>query len=148
MLTVNQRELMFLLVHNILPTKERLLKMNQVETDQCEEGDGVETLEHLFCGCRRTQVAWAWMRRKVSAFYPQCGRSSNFELLNLVTFSSDKQVEKDIIWLISTFVEYVWKQKLDKRHYFIDLDVFKPYLQLKFLENQKSQNKVSFNLLC
>ena len=148
MLTVNQRELMFLLVHNILPTKERLLKMNQVETDQCEEGDGVETLEHLFCGCRRTQVAWAWMRRKVSAFYPQCGRSSNFELLNLVTFSSDKQVEKDIIWLISTFVEYVWKQKLDKRHYFIDLDVFKPYLQLKFLENQKSQNKVSINLLC
>ena len=68
MLTVNQRELMFLLVHNILPTTEKLLKMNQVETDQFEEVAGVATLEHLFCGCRRMQVAWVWMRLKVSAF--------------------------------------------------------------------------------
>ena len=83
-LDVEMKELMFLLVNNVLPTKERLLRMGMRQDALCEEGDGVEDREHLFCTCRRVQVAWTLMRRKMINIHPVNGASSDLELINLV----------------------------------------------------------------
>ena len=145
-LEVKQREMMFLLVHNILPTRERLLRLNQVDSDQCEERDGTEDVVHLFCTCRRSQVAWSWMRRKILNRYPELQVLSDFEMLHLLTLDhSDNPL--DLIWLVTNFVEYVWAKKTENSAYYIDLDKFKIVLQQKFALNQKSQNKVSHDLI-
>jgi hypothetical protein len=143
-LEVNQREIMFMLVHNILPTRERLLRLNQAVDDECVEGDGRETMEHLFCRCRRTQVAWAWMRRKVINKYPGYQGLSDFEMINLVTLSKDNTV--DYVWLVTHFVCYVWARKIENNNYSIELDKFILFLRQKFALNQLSQNKVSVDL--
>ena len=59
------RDLMFMLIHNILPTRDRLAGLGRCADSVCREGDGTENVEQLFSGCSRTQVAWAWARRKV-----------------------------------------------------------------------------------
>ena len=82
-LEVKQRELLFMLVHNILPTRERLFRLNQAINENCMYGDGKEDIENLFCKCQRTQIAWAWMRRKIMTELPELQALSNFEMLNL-----------------------------------------------------------------
>ena len=64
-LTSKTRDIMFLVIHNILPTRERLHRLNMCENSICKKGDGVEDVEHLFTGCVRSQVALAWTRRKI-----------------------------------------------------------------------------------
>ena len=144
-LDVKQRELLFMLVHNILPTRQRLFRLNQAQDVNCIEGDGEESIEHLFCSCRRTQAAWAWMRRKIINLFPHLQALSNFEMLNLVTVGQTKVV--DYVWLVANYVDYVWAQKSELNDYNIDLDKFILILQQRYVLNQKSQNKVTENLI-
>ena len=145
-LEVKQREVMFLMVHNILPTKERLWRLNQVDSDQCDKMDGLEDVVHLFCSCKRSQVAWSWMRRKIINRYPELQRLSDFEILHLLTLDhSDNPM--DLIWLVANFVTYVWAKKTESSSYYIDLEKFKVTLHQQFVLNQKSQNKVSNSLV-
>jgi len=133
------------MVHNILPTRERLFRLNQADDAVCSEGDGVESVEHLFCTCRRVQVAWAWMRRLILNQSLALPTVSDFELLHSLSGLDDGTC--DLVWLISNYVEFVWKQKTSKATYFIDVDILKLYLSDVFQQNQKSQNKVRSNLL-
>ena len=98
MLEVEQRELTFMLVHNVLPTKERLHGLNQADSSECSARDGVETIEHLFCQCQRVQVAWAWMRRKILNKNLADPRANDSELINLVNGCDN--ISKDFIFLI------------------------------------------------
>ena len=54
-LDVERKVLMFLLVNNVLPTRERLLGKGMRQDALSDEGEGVEDQEHLFCTCRRVQ---------------------------------------------------------------------------------------------
>ena len=110
-LDVETKELMFLLVNNVLPTRERLLGMGMRQDALCEEGDGVEDWEHLFCTCRRVQIAWAWMRRKMIHIHPVNGALSDLESINLVIAGG---LEIDLVWFITNYISYVWNQR-DKR---------------------------------
>ena len=146
MLGVQQRELLFLLVHNVLPTKERLHRLNQVDSAACSEGDGVESVEHLFCTCRRVQVAWAWMRRKLMNRNLALPTVNDFELIHLVNGVDSISEEKDLIFLISNYVDVVWKLRSERSSYLVDVDEFITYLQFQHKRNQQSQNKVSADL--
>ena len=53
-------------------------------SSQCSAQDGEENVEHLFTSCSRTQVAWAWARRKIMNLMTfDDSLPSNFELLHL-----------------------------------------------------------------
>ena len=51
-----------------------------------------------------------------------------------------------VVWLLSSYVEFVWTEKTKKEVYFISADKLRFYIQEQFDVNQKSQNKVSRNL--
>ena len=103
-LTSKIRDIMFLVIHNILPTRDRLHRLNMTENSMCKKGDGIEDVEHLFTQCVRTQVAWAWTRRKVLNLMPDWVQNgqfpSNFELLHL---SYEAMMNTEILWVISTY---------------------------------------------
>ena len=130
---------MFLVIHNILPTRDRLYRLNQCRDDQCEQGDGVEDVEHLFTSCVRTQVAWAWCRRKIMNLMPDLQTyPSNFELIHL---AYDSMMDDEILWLVSNFCAYVYNQKKQKSHnYIINVDKLRNHLMGLYIINQKSQN--------
>ena len=145
MLEVEQRELTFMLVHNVLPTKDRLHRLNQADSNECSARDGVETIEHLFCQCQRVQIAWAWMRRKILNKNLADPRANDFELINLVNGLDN--VSKDFIFLIANYIQYVWKLKICKKDYYVQVDSLKAELQNAIKLNQMSQNKVDIDLL-
>ena len=108
----------------------------------CEEGDGVEDREHLFCTCRRVQVAWTWMRRKMINIHPVNGASSDLELLNLVIAGG---FEIDLVWFITNYISYVWNQRVKKISNEVNLEKLQFYLRQELKKNQRSQNRVSIN---
>ena len=59
------KDILFMLIHNVLPTRDRLYRLRKCNSSQCSALDGEENVEHLFTSCSRTQVAWAWARRKI-----------------------------------------------------------------------------------
>ena len=100
---------MFLLLHNKLPVIERLFRIGVKLDPYCSHCPGAEIADivHFFCTCRRTSQCWSWVRLKILGVCHQGLQSSNWELLNLVL--PPNQCEEGIIWLISNFVSYVWK---------------------------------------
>ena len=80
-----------------MPTRDRLARLGRRQDALCSAEDGVESAEHLFTACTRTQVAWAWARRNiihlmpVSNIYP-----SDFELIHF----EPNTMEKEIVWLM------------------------------------------------
>ena len=85
-LTSPVRDIMFLLIHNCLPTRDRLFRLNMCDSAQCTSQDGIEDTEHLFTACVRTQVAWEWSRRKIFQLMSDWVQQfpSNFEVIHLV----------------------------------------------------------------
>ena len=103
-LSSHERDVMFILIHNILPTRERLFRLNQCRSNQCDRGDGVEDVQHLFTGCVRVQVAWAWCRRKIMHLMPDSPTyPSDFELINL---AYDSPMDDEICWLVAQYCCY------------------------------------------
>ena len=53
------RSFQYKLIHNILPTNQRLYKMNIKSSPVCEFCNHVnETLEHMFCKCLNVKEIW------------------------------------------------------------------------------------------
>ena len=143
-LTSKTRDIMFLVIHNILPTRERLHRMNMSINGNCLKMDGVEDVEHLFTGCVRTQVAWAWARRKVIHLMPDWVRQfpSNFELLHL---AYEAILNTEILWVISTYCCYVWNEKVSNgSNYSICVDKLRGVMMQEYQENQLSQNPLNY----
>ena len=65
------RSLQFKLIHNILPTNQRLSKMNVKSSPKCEQCDApCQTTSHLFYECPVVKMFWEkvidWWNRKCS----------------------------------------------------------------------------------
>ena len=144
---VVQRELIFRLVCNLQETKERLHKCGQAVSSACDAGDGAETIVNMFCECIHVQAAWAWMRRKIITKSLAMPQANNLELINLVSGVAGTQNEKDFIFLIVSYVQYVWKKRKENRLCDIDVDKLKDHLLICARLNQQCQNKVRRDLL-
>ena len=143
-LTSKTRDIMFLVIHNILPTRDRLHRMNMSNTDSCKKLDGVEDVEHLFTSCVRTQVAWAWTRRKVIHLMPDWVNQfpSNFELLHL---AYEAILNTEILWVISIYCCYVWNERVaNGSNYSICVDKLRSVMIQEYEENQLSQNRLEY----
>ena len=126
-LSSQEFDCLYLLIHNKLPVPERLYRIGVRDSHSCNLCPGlVSDLSHYFCTCVRTSVIWTWVRSKISKIVnvQQC---SDWEVLNLVFPTTNS--EKAIVWLIGVFVEYVWSSSND-----ITLDKFFGYLSFKYKE--------------
>ena len=68
------RSFQFKLIHNILPTNQRLWKMNVKSSPKCEQCDApCETISHMFYECPAVKIFWEkvieWWNRKRSFFW-------------------------------------------------------------------------------
>ena len=130
------RDILFLLIHNKLPVLERLFRIGLRKDPYCQycEVAEIADLEHFFCTCERTRLAWSWLRLKISDLCVQDFLSSNWELLNLVLPRSE--YEQEIILLVSNFVSYVW-ENIFIRSSEVQLEKLFGFLTFKYKMNKE-----------
>ena len=132
------REYLFMIIHNIVPNRERLyLKMNMVNNPCCIECNVREDNVHIFTECSMVQEAWFWVRSRLLSMLPEtCSRTSNFEFLNFMFEKNTMDLE--MIWLLSSVVSYIWSEKINRKRK-VKLEHLIGHLQLQYRANQLSR---------
>lgn len=110
------KEHVFFSLHNLLPTRVRLLRCNRIkppETDSCTQCRlSPEDVSHVFL-CVKSQPAVAWMRRKLN----QIDLGSELENLavNEVFQLNFKLIERNrqntVVWLVANFSEILFRTR-------------------------------------
>ena len=89
------------------------------------------TKMHIFTGCVLVREAWGWVRmRLIDLLSPGSAVCSNFEMINLMFEKHFMDIEA--VWLVTTFLEYVWLEK-------VKIDHMIGFLRLRFKANQVSR---------
>ena len=102
-LDVMGKEILFIIVHNIVANKERVFRFNMIASPNCSICRVVQDNVHLFCECVTVREAWFWLRQRLLGFLPQeGGTTSNFEFINLMFTSSI--FDSEVVWLLGVYV--------------------------------------------
>ena len=158
------KNILFKVFNNIIPNRDRLFKMQKVQHPFCLEdnchvkkkivgpllpgkvreylviGGEVDNTTHLFTECVRTIQVWSWIRGRIMELLnPGLDQCSNFELLHLAY--SQSKFENEIIFILSNYIEYVYKTVFIKERK-IDVDKMKAILKYNYLENAASNKPV------
>ena len=128
------RDVMFLLLHNKLPVRERLFRIRLRSDPYCEYCSAAELsdVEHFFCLCVKSLRVWTWLKRKVLLLVGQ-QQVEDWDLLNLFLPPSDFELE--IVWMVSSYVQYMW-DAVYVRGVDVQIDQFFGFLTYKFREHQ------------
>ena len=111
-----RREIMFLLIHNKLPTKERLFRIGLEQDPYCSfcfDDLGVavmDDLEHFFCACGRIASLWDDVKHCIENLVPSSSMPiRDFDLITL-NFSN-RSCGREMSWLLSWYVSEQWCMK-------------------------------------
>ena len=131
------KDVMFLLVHNKLPIRERLFRIGLGNDPYCEHCPGglICDIEHFFCSCSRVSHVWGWVRARIVVMLGISSVNvSNWELINLHLPSSGW--EKETVWLIGTYVAKAWEETFVRDKAWLRGDQFFGYLRFKYKSDQ------------
>ena len=137
MLEPRAREILFLVINNIVANKDRLYnKFNMANSPNCHLCNELHDNVHVFCECVLVREAWFWVRQRLLQMLPSShGKTSNFEFLNLMFDSSF--LDSEIIWMLGTYVLLVWDTVICKKKG-LKLETVKSEYSLKYFTNQSS----------
>ena len=129
------RDTMYLLLHNKLPVLERLFRIRVRNDPYCQACIGAEIAdaEHFFCGCVRVEQIWSWVKVKFVEFTRCLQNVSDWDLLNL--FLPDSEMELEVIWLITSYVIFIW-ENIFVRNTEVKVEQFFGYLTYKYKKHQ------------
>ena len=139
------RDVLFLLLHNKLPVKERLFRIGLKHDPYCLKCAGAEVSDivHFFCTCEAVNNTWAWLKGQVV----QLGRMGvdvdDWDIVNLLFLKSNR--DSEIVWLVSSYVSYVWEMMHVKKSE-VKLDKFFGYLTFKYKMHQMTSPDQTINL--
>ena len=133
------RDVMYLMLHNKLPVRERLFRIRLRPDPYCQTCVGAEIsdVEHYFCSCEGIVRAWSWVKSRVGGLVGQQQGLVDWDLLNL--FFPSSSYEMEIIWLVSSYVMYVW-DTVYVRGVEVKLEQFFGFLTYKYREHQSVSN--------
>ena len=147
LLPSSSHEIVFMLIHNKLPVKERLFRVRMVNDPYCDYCPGAETcdLDHFFCSCERVRDEWNWVCQVSLQLL-----GDNLPSSELIRFKLPKSNgEKEVIWLLGHFVEKVWNDLVRRGNPSLKAGEMFGYLKFKYRANQhgarQSLNIPEFN---
>ena len=129
------KDVLFLLLHNKLPVKERLLRIGLRHDPYCLKCGGAEVNDvvHFFCSCEAVSNTWSWVKRQVVQLGQMGAGVDDWEVVNLCFANSCNDTE--IVWLVSSYVLYVWEMVQVKKLE-VKLDKFFGFLTFKYKMHQ------------
>ena len=136
MLEVKQRDVLFSLVHNMYPNRQRLFQQRRTDdavcqNPACKREALVQDIEHIFCSCYKVRSAWQWTRNKILELVTELGPPlvvSNIDII-LAMFPTCRQ-EVECIFILGTYVELVDKEVVSGQKDLL-LDTLKGVLRAK-----------------
>ena len=139
------RDVLFLLLHNKLPVKERLFRIGLKHDPYCLNCDGAEVndIVHFFCICEAVCNTWCWLKRQVVQLGQMVASVDDWDVVNLLFPSSSRDAE--IVWLVSSYVLYVWEMVYVK-NLEVKFDNFFGYLTFKYKMFQETSPGQLLNL--
>jgi hypothetical protein len=106
------KEIWYSVMHDIIPTRERLLAIKLIQTDTCASCQVKDTLSHRIIGCGEGHEQWDWTRRTVAAMLRMDPRWINEEWLYRPQFCSWlKQRQKAVLWLLAQLTEFRFQRE-------------------------------------
>ena len=101
-------DICYLLVHNKLPVKERLFRVNLIGDPYCSICPGTQLcdIDHFFCSCLRVKEAWLLIKNSIHNLIGSAPPD-----YQLVRFSFPKcNFENEVIWLMGSYVRELWTE--------------------------------------
>ena len=139
------RDILFLLLHNKLPIKERLFRIGMNNDPYCLKCVGAEVYDivHYFCSCVAVCNTWSCLKRQVVQLGQMEAGVEDEEIINLCFVKSSRETE--IVWLVSCYVLYVWEivhiKKLEVKQ-----DKFFGFLTFKYKMHKATSTDQPLNL--
>ena len=131
------RETIFLFIHNKLPTKERLARIQVADNPYCslclvQTGGLICDREHVFISCPNISELWKEIRLLIDPLLLQ----KNIDSLQLLMLNfSGGKYEAEIIWLIGNYMQEVWSTSIRKGRAISRAELF-GFLKFKFKSDQ------------
>ena len=98
---------------------------------------------HFFCSCEAVDNTWSWLKRQVVQWGQMGAGVEDWEILNLFFVSSGRDAE--IVWLVGSYVLYVWEM-LQVKKLEVKLDKFFGFLTFKYKMHQTTSQYQLKNL--
>jgi hypothetical protein len=99
-------------VHDIVPTNDRMHKIGLMDTDLCTTSRTTDTLEHKLTRCNISKTIWAWLAGTLATI---CRRhpatTSGMMLLRPDFYFYPPQRQRAVIWLVGHTVYYIITRK-------------------------------------
>ena len=110
----SSREILFLIIHNIVANKERMHRFNMAASPLCPSCSVLQDNVHLFCECISVRESWFWIRQRLLGLLPpEAAATSNFEFLHLMFGKS--LLDNEAVWLLGIYVKLVWDKVICKK---------------------------------
>ena len=97
----------------------------------------------FFCTCESVSNTWSWLKSKVMRLGHMGASVDDWDLVNLLYKPSSN--DSEIVWLISSYVLYVWEVVHDKKLE-VKRDKFFGYLTFKYKMHQTNSPGQLLNL--
>ena len=135
MVDCKARDILFLLLHDKLPVKERLFRIGMRNDPYCFKCAGAEVndIVHFFCSCVAVCNTWSWLKRQLVHLGQMQAGVEDEEIINLCFVKSS--CETEIVWMLSSYVLYVWEMVHIKKLE-VKLDKFFGFLTFKYKMDQ------------
>ena len=139
------RDVMYLLIHNKLPVQERLFRIRAKNDPYCQFCVGAEIgdIEHFFTKCEGIEATWSLLKNEIMKFGKFRNELDGWTILNLMFPRS--RFEKELIWLVSSYVQYVW-DTVHVRGADVSAEQFFGFLKFKYKELQTRSSNILENL--
>ena len=114
---------------------ERLFRIGMKHDPYCLKCAGAEVndIVHFFCSCVAVCNTWSWLKRQVVQLGQLNVGVEDEEIVNLRFVSRSNEAE--IVWLVSSYVLYVWEMVNNKKLE-VKLDKFFGFLTFKYKMHQ------------
>ena len=145
-LPASEREILYLLVHNKLPVKERIYRVGQAPDPYCNHcftaSGAVDCdVRHFFCSCLAIVGIWGEVKTLMRNLLPDEGFPYEDSVLISMKFPPC-DYEGELLWLLSSYVHWVWLKVYEERATILDRGKFFGYLRFKFKQDQIGAKKI------
>ena len=128
------REICYLIVHNKLPVKERLFRVNMTNDPYCPLCPGAEILdlENFYFTCIQVLDIWKLVSKIIADLLGQTVPNSNLIRFPLPA----SQYENEISWLLGNYFEKVWND-IVRKGTGVKTEEFFGFLKFKYRADQQ-----------
>ena len=129
------RDIAYLLLHNKLPTRERLFSVGLMSDPYCTFCPAaiICDVEHYFCACDRVSRIWTRIKNILLSMVDTS--ITDWCLINF--FMEKSGYENEIVWLIGNYIAKVWSELHVRNKEELKDKEFFGFLTYKFKEDQQ-----------